>query len=91
MRKNNFQRLEDEDLERMPDVPLRIASNVHNSLGNMRTMGSMVDLYLTKIIDVFIMMSGGTVERNNNTFSHTSGHGSPTEPDSGIPGGPSEK
>ena len=36
------------------------------------------------------MMAGGKVERPNNTFSHTSGHGSPTEPDRGIPGGPAE-
>jgi len=57
----------------------------------MRTMGSMVELYLTKIVAVFVMMTGGkNVERPNNTFSHTSGHGSPTEPGSGMPGGPSE-
>ena len=35
------------------------------------------------------MMAGGKVERPNNKFTHTSGHGSPTEPDAGIPGGPS--
>lgn len=87
---NNFQRLEEEEIEQLPEIPLGIAHNVHNNLDNMRTMGSMVDLYLTKIVDVFVMMTGGKVERPNNTFTYTSGHGSPTEPDSGIPGGPAE-
>jgi len=87
---NNFQRLEEEEKEHLPNIPLGIAHNVHNSLDNMRTMGSMVDLYITKIVDVFVMMTGGKVERPNNGFSHTSGHGSPTEPNSGIPGGPAE-
>ena len=89
---NNFQRLEEEELNELTHVPLGIISNnVYNRLDNMRTMGSIVDLYLTKIVDVFVMMAGGKVERPNNTFSHTSGHRSPTEPDSGVPGGPSER
>ena len=87
---NNFQRLEEEEMDNLPQLPLGIAHNVHNSLGNMRTMGSIVDLYLTKIVDVFIMMAGGKVERPNNNFRPNSGSGSPTEPDRGMPGGPSE-
>ncbi len=88
---NNFQRLEEEELNELTELPLGLIGNkVHNSLDNMRTMGSMVELYLTKIVDVFVMMTGGNAERPNNTFSHTSGHGSPTEPDSHIPGGPTK-
>ena len=88
---NNFQRLEEEEINRFTELPLGIIGNsVHNKLDNMRTMGSIVELYLTKIVDVFVMMTGGNAERPNNTFSHTGGHGSPTEPDTGTPGGPSE-
>ena len=87
MAKNNFQRLEEEEIDRLPDLPLGIANNVYNNLNNLRTFGSVIDLYLSKIIDVFVMMTGGNATRS----SHTSGHGSPTEPDSGIPGRPSEE
>jgi hypothetical protein len=89
MGKNNFQRLEEEELGNLPDLPLGIAHNVHNSLDNMRTLGGVVDLYLTKIIDVLIMMSGGTVDRSGNSFSSSTNHGTPTDPDRGTPRGPS--
>ena len=89
---NNFQRLEEEEMDGFTQSPLGIiGNNVYNSLDNMRTMGSMVELYITKIVDVFVMMAGGNAERPNDSFSHTSGHGSPTEPDSCQPGGPSER
>jgi len=88
---NNFQRLEEEEMDRFAQPLGIIGNNVHNSLDNMRTMGSMFELYFTKIVDVFVIMTGGNSERSNNTFSHTSGHGSPTEPDSGKPGGPTER
>ena len=87
---NNFQRLEEEEMDNLPQLPLGISHNVNNSLGNMRTMGSIVDLYITKIMDVFVMMAGGKVERPNNNFGPIGGHGSPTEPDGRMPDGPSE-
>lgn len=87
---NNFKRLEEEELDRLPDLPLGISQNVNSSLGNMRTLGSVVELYFAKIFDVFVMMAGGRIDTPPNNFSNPGGHGSPTEPDSGIPGGPSE-
>lgn len=88
---NNFQRLEEEEIEQLPQLPLGIGHNVHNRLDNMRTMGSMVDLYLTKIVDVFVMMTGGKVERPNNNFSPGGNHGRPTDPDADMPGGPTQR
>jgi len=89
MRKNNFQRLEDEELDRLPDLPFSIANNVHNRLNNMRTIGNVIELYLTKVIDVLVMMTGGKSKpASKNSFTDTSGHGSPTEPDIDGPGGP---
>lgn len=78
---NNFQRLEEEEIDRLPDLPLGIAQNVNNALGGMRTFGSIIELYVAKIFDVVTMMAGGDINRPNNKFGHTSGHGSPTEPD----------
>ena len=88
---NNFQRLEEEEMEQLPPLPLGIGHRVHNRLDNMRTMGSIVDLYLTKIVDVFVMLTGGSVERPNNNFSPGGDYGAPTEPDRDTPGGPSER
>jgi len=87
---NNFQRLEEEEIDRLPDLPLGIAQNVNDTLGGMRTFGSIVELYLAKIFDVVTMMAGGEVKRpqNKNTFTHTGGHGSPTEPNGDTPRGP---
>ncbi len=88
MAKNNFQRLEEEELSRLPDLPLGIKHNVHNHLDSLRTIGGVIDLYLSKLVDVFIAMTGGKPERPSNTFFSDSGHNPPTDPDSGGPGGP---
>jgi len=88
---NNFQRLEEEEMDNLPQLPLGVGHHVHNSLDNMRTMGSMFDLYVTKIMDVFVMMAGGKINRPNNNFGQAGGNGSPTEPDRNIPGGPAKK
>ncbi len=85
---NNFQRLEEEEIDRLPDLPLGISQNVNNTLGGMRTFGSIIELYLAKIFDVVTMMAGGEVKRPQNTFNHTEGHGTPTEPNSDSPRGP---
>ena len=87
---NNFQRLEEEELEGLPDLPLGIAQNVNSTLGGFRFFGNVVDLYLAKIADVFVMMTGGEVDPPKNNFRQEGDFGSPTSPDQGIPGGPSE-
>jgi len=85
---NNFQRLEEEEIDRLPDLPMGIAQNVNNTLGGMRTFGSIIELYIAKIFDVVTMMAGGETERSDNNFGQTGVHGAPTEPDRGTPRGP---
>ncbi len=85
---NNFQRLEEEEIDRLPDLPMGIAHNVNSTLGGMRTLGSIVELYLAKIFDVVTMMARGEAEQSSNSFGHTGGHGSPTEPKGEVPRGP---
>ena len=82
MEKNNFQRLEEEEISRLPELPLGIVKdNVHTQLDGFRAIGGMIDLYLSKLIDIFVAMTGGKSER--------SGRGNPpTDPDNSVPGGP---
>ena len=62
----NFKDLEDEILNETP-MPLGIKSNVQGQLSNMRTFGGIIELYLSKIIDLFIDMFGGTNESTAKT------------------------
>lgn len=87
MKKNNFQRLEKEDFDRVPKLNL-IANRVQGRLNNMRLFGNVVDLYLAKVIDVFVMMTGGDVDTSKKYPSETLGRKSPTEPDEKKPTGP---
>ena len=48
-------------------MPLGIKSNVQGRLGNMRTFGGVIDLYLSKILDLLIDMFGGTDKSNAKT------------------------
>ncbi len=75
---NNFKRLQEEELERVPDLRNNQRS-VRNQLDNMRTVGNVVELYLTKILDLFVVMSGGRISTSDTRPSdHT---GSPTDLD----------
>ena len=62
----NFKDLEKNVLEETP-MPLGIKSNVQGRLGNMRTFGGVIDLYLSKILDLLIDMFGGTDKSNAKT------------------------
>jgi len=52
---NNFKRLQEEEINRMPDQSDSQRS-VRNRVEGMRTIGQVVELYLTKILDVFVVM-----------------------------------
>ena len=83
---NNFKRLEEEEHRRLPGDTQR---SVRNRIGNMRTVGQVFELYMTKILDLFVMMTGGDVDdRSNKRKSPNKGY--PTDPEGDAPtGGPS--
>lgn len=60
---NNFQELENQELDRMGEGPGRAVSNVNQKLhSNMRVfhfIGDIVELYFPKIVGLFVKMSGG--------------------------------
>ena len=86
---NNFKRLEEDDIDRLPDLPPGIAHNVNNTLGNMRTFGNIVELYLTKLADVVTMMAGGKVDRSIDGGQEGGEPHAPTDPNAPIHRGPS--
>lgn len=64
---NSFKELEEQNLNETPDLPLGIQSNVQNQLVGMRTMGNIVELYLTRILDMLTSMFGGEAESSDKT------------------------
>jgi len=54
----NFKDLEETVLNETP-LPLGIKSNVQGQLGNMRTFGGIIELYVSKILDILAAMFGG--------------------------------
>jgi len=62
--KNNFQRLQDDEMGRVPDLS-DTQRQVRQKIEGMQTIGQVVELYLTKILDAFVMMTGGEVDSSN--------------------------
>lgn len=62
--KNNFQRLEDDEMGRVPDLS-DTQRQVRQRIEGMQTIGQVVELYLTKILDAFVMMTGGDLDSSN--------------------------
>jgi hypothetical protein len=63
MSKNNFQRLLDEDIDRLSSERKqqneRIMGSVTGSLGFFRMLGDVADLYMSRAFGVMIMAAGG--------------------------------
>lgn len=60
MRVNNFKKLMEEDEEaHYPNLSSQIQTNVENTLGIFRFFGQIVEVFLPKVVDTFIAMSGG--------------------------------
>lgn len=85
---NNFKRLQEEELNRVPDLG-DTQRAVRDKVSNMRTVGQVFEMYMTKILDLFVVMTGGTIqERSIKRKSPDKGY--PTDPDGDAPsGGPS--
>ncbi len=62
--KNNFQRLQDDEIGRVPDLS-GTQRQVRQQIEGMQTIGQVVELYLAKIFDAFVMMTGGEVASSN--------------------------
>ena len=85
---NNFKRLQEEELGRVPDLS-DTQRSVRNRVEGMRTIGQVVELYLTKILDVFVVMSGGNIDQKKSSGPKNN-FGYPTAPEKDAPsGGPS--
>ncbi len=59
MRTNNFKRLEEEEFNNMPEPPAEIQNNIVGQVNIFRFIGDIIDLYLPKVVDLFVQMSGG--------------------------------
>ena len=85
---NNFKRLQEEELNRIPDLS-DTQRSVHNQVEGMRTIGEVVELYLAKVLDVFVVMTGGKVTKNSSK-RRSADQGYPTNSRSDAPtNGPS--
>jgi len=85
---NNFKRLEEEESQRLPDLG-DSQRTVRNRINNMRTVGQVFELYMTKILDLFVVMTGGNVQ-DRSTTKKSPNKGYPTDPSIDPPsGGPS--
>ena len=60
---NSFKELEKDT----PDVPLGIQSNVHGQLTGMKTMGEIVEVYLSKFFNIISAVFGGELDEERNT------------------------
>ena len=68
MARNNFQQLEEEENKTYPGVPSGIKSSIQSEVGVLKMVGQIVEVYLPKVVEFFIMIAGGNpdkMESNN--------------------------
>jgi len=57
--KNSFKKLMEEEEKQYPHAPPEIEKEIMGSVGMIKLMGNVVELYLTRIIELFLSMMGG--------------------------------
>ncbi len=56
---NNFQRLMNEEERRTPPPPPEIKSNLGGTIKIYRFIGQIVELYLPRVVDLFVLLGSG--------------------------------
>lgn len=59
---NSFKRLEDENVRSNPDALKRVNEGVDSSIGFIQMVSNVLELYLPRVFDVIVTMSGGKVK-----------------------------
>ncbi len=57
---NNFKKLEEEELRGSP-LPPRVARDVNQNLGVLRFISNIIELYMPKVAELFVSLSGGNM------------------------------
>ncbi len=57
--KNSFKKLMEEEEKQYPHAPPEIEKEITGNVKVIKLMGDIVELYLTRIIDMFLSMMGG--------------------------------
>lgn len=87
MQINNFKRLEEEGEQVYKEQhEKRVKAGILNSLNAFRLVGHVIDMYLPKIFNLFIVAAGGKVSESS--YHPTSKPPSDAMDDPGEPGGP---
>ena len=62
---NNFKELEKEQVEQFSQIQKeKVKSSIDSSVGMFRFIGDIFELYLPKVVDMFVRMSGGGPNEN---------------------------
>ncbi len=57
--RNSFKLLAAEDAKRYPKAPQRVEKQINGTMGFVRMISNVIELYLPRIFDVMITMVGG--------------------------------
>jgi len=56
---NNFKRLEDDQLSRNPQAPPKVEERIGSSMGFIRMVSNVLELYIPRVFEVLVTMTGG--------------------------------
>ena len=79
--KNSFKKLMEEEEKLYPHAPPEIEKEIKGSVGMIKLMGNVVELYLTRIIDLFLTMMSGNIVQTENSERQEDSDDSPDEKD----------
>ncbi len=59
MPNNSFKELENEDSKKFEERNQRVRDNINHSVGFFHFLGDILDLFLPKVVNMFLTVSGG--------------------------------
>ena len=93
MGRNSFIELQEETeraYENTEALQSKVKSEVWGSLGLLRFLGQLVNIYLPNVVDVFVVAAGGKGPANREKYSDAPSLGGVNKPNDLKPGSPEE-
>ncbi len=85
MTENNFKRWEENNLRQFPQAPPRVKKDLDGSMGFIRMISKVIEVYLPNVFNMFVIMGGGDNEKDQHPKPPSEGGTG----DFGDPKGPS--
>lgn len=63
---NNFEKIEEDLIAKHGEPPTKVKHNIDESFSFVRMIGNIIELFMPKVLDIFVNLAGGEKDKSGN-------------------------